>query len=97
MVWAKVDGEPDVDSNSAAAIRGFLVEKGTPGFTASLIEGKLSLRAALTAEIRFEDCAIPADAILPLSGGLRSPSELSQSCPLWNFLGRARGGHGLLR
>ena len=73
VVWAKVDGEPGVDPESADAIRGFLVEKGTPGFTARLIEGKLSLRAALTAELQFTDCALRADALLPRSSGLRSP------------------------
>ena len=39
VVWAKVEGEADVDPDNAGAIRGFLVEKGTPGFTAALIEG----------------------------------------------------------
>jgi glutaryl-CoA dehydrogenase len=73
VVWAKLDGEPGVDPESAGAIRGFLVEKGTPGFNARLIEGKLSLRAALTAEIEFADCILSADALLPQSGGLRSP------------------------
>src|SRR5262245_342655 len=58
VVWAKIDGEPGVDPESADAIRGFLVEKGTPGFSARLIEGKLSLRAALTAELEFNDCAL---------------------------------------
>ena len=73
VVWAKVDGELGVDSEGADAIRGFLVEKGTPGFSARLIEGKLSLRAALTAELEFNDCALSPGALLPLSGGLRSP------------------------
>ncbi|MBA2435505.1 MAG: acyl-CoA dehydrogenase family protein [Chthoniobacterales bacterium] len=73
VVWAKLDGEPGVDAQSSGAIRGFLVEKGTPGFKATLIEGKLSLRAALTAEIELDDCALPPDALLPESGGLRSP------------------------
>lgn len=67
VVWAKVEGD------NAGAIRGFLVEKETPGFTAALIEGKLSLRAALTAELTFKDCAVPADALLPESGGVKSP------------------------
>jgi len=49
------------------------VEKETPGFTAKLIDGKLSLRAALTAELEFKDCVIPANALLPESGGLKSP------------------------
>ncbi len=73
VVWAKLEGEPGVDAQSSGAIRGFLVEKGTPGFKATLIEGKLSLRAALTAEIELDDCALPPDALLPESGGLRSP------------------------
>ena len=73
VVWAKVDGEPGIDPESADAIRGFLVEKGTPGFSARLIQGKLSLRAALTAELEFKDCALSAGALLPQSGGLRSP------------------------
>ena len=73
VVWAKIDGESEVDPESPDAIRGFLVEKGTPGFTARLIEGKLSLRAALTAELEFNDCALSPGALLPLSGGLRSP------------------------
>ena len=75
IVWAKVDGEPDADPQSQSAIRGFLVEKGTPGFHPKLIEGKLSLRVGLTAEIEFADCAIPASALLPESRGLRSPLE----------------------
>jgi glutaryl-CoA dehydrogenase len=73
VVWAKVEGEAGVDPDSAGAIRGFLVEKGTPGFTAKLIEGKLSLRVALTATLEFDDCAIPASALLPQSRGLKSP------------------------
>jgi glutaryl-CoA dehydrogenase len=73
VVWAKVDGESNIDPKTADAIRGFLVEKGTPGFNARLIEGKLSLRAALTAELEFNDCVLPADSLLPKSAGLRSP------------------------
>jgi glutaryl-CoA dehydrogenase len=73
VVWAKFEGEPGVDPNSASAIRGFLVEKGTPGFRAELIEGKLSLRAALTARLTFDNCELPAGALLPESKGLKSP------------------------
>ena len=43
------------------------------GNRSKLIEGKLSLRAALTAELTFDDCAIPADALLPKSAGVKSP------------------------
>lgn len=73
VVWAKVEGEPTVDSSSPDAIRGFLVEKNAPGFSARLIEGKLSLRVALTAELTFNDCTLPPDAMLPKTSGLRSP------------------------
>jgi glutaryl-CoA dehydrogenase len=73
IVWAKVEGDDGIDAESAGAIRGFLVEKGTPGYTTTLIEGKLSLRAALTAELRFDDCDVPASALLPKSGGVKSP------------------------
>jgi glutaryl-CoA dehydrogenase len=73
VVWAKVEAEGEVDPESPNAICGFLVEKGTTGFTSTLIEGKLSLRAALTASLEFKDCLLPASALLPQSGGLKSP------------------------
>ncbi len=73
IVWAKVDGEPGVDPASPSAIRGFLIEKGTPGFSAELIEGKLSLRAANTSRLAFTNCVIPADSLLHASKGLKSP------------------------
>lgn len=63
VVWAKLDGR----------VRGFLVEKGTKGFTAPETKGKLSLRASVTSELVFEDCLIPEENILPGSGGLKSP------------------------
>ena len=63
VVWAKLDGE----------VTGFLVEKDTPGFKANLIKHKMSLRASVTSELVFEDCRIPAENLLPNSGGLRSP------------------------
>lgn len=63
VVWAKLDGE----------IKGFLVEKGTKGFQAPEMTGKHSLRASVTSELVFQDCHIPADNLLPKSGGLKSP------------------------
>ncbi len=63
VVWAKLDGR----------VRGFLVEKGTKGFSAPETKGKLSLRASVTSELVFEDCLIPEENILPNSGGLKSP------------------------
>ena len=70
IVWATV-----AETSDQQAIRGFLVEKGVPGFKPTLIEGKLSLRVGLTAEIELKDCAVPSDALLPESRGLRSPLE----------------------
>ena len=63
VVWAKLDG----------AIRGFIVEKGTKGFSAPEIKGKLSLRASITGELAFDDCLIPEENILPDVTGLRGP------------------------
>ena len=63
VVWAKLENK----------VRGFIVEKGTKGFNTNIIEGKFSLRASDTAELIFEDCEIPAENLLPLSDGLKSP------------------------
>jgi glutaryl-CoA dehydrogenase len=63
VVWAKLEGE----------VRGFLVEKGTGGFSAPEMKGKHSLRASVTSELIFQDCEIPEENILPKSGGLKSP------------------------
>jgi len=54
-----------VFAKTADGVRGFLVEKGTEGFTAPLIERKWSLRASVTSELVFEDCLLPEDALLP--------------------------------
>jgi glutaryl-CoA dehydrogenase len=63
VVWAKLDD----------TIRGFLVEKGTPGFQVQTIKGKFSLRASDTAELVFDECEIPEENILPDTDGLKSP------------------------
>src|SRR5579872_4777689 len=92
VVWAKVDGEPGVDPTSPAAIRGFLVEARSPGFTADLIEGKLSLRAANTSRLAFTNCLVPADSLLPLSHGLKSPLQCLNHARYgiaWGVLGAA--------
>ncbi len=68
VVWAKTNGDP-----SDKSIRGFIVPKGTAGFTSKDQKGKLSLRASDTSELVFSDVELPADAILPKSGGLKSP------------------------
>jgi glutaryl-CoA dehydrogenase len=68
IVWAKTGAVDD-----ASGIRGFIVPTATPGYTAKDQEGKLSLRASDTSEIHLEDVRLPADAVLPKSGGLKSP------------------------
>ncbi|MDB4898230.1 MAG: acyl-CoA dehydrogenase protein [Gemmatimonadetes bacterium] len=68
VVWAKTNGDP-----SDKSIRGFIVPTDSKGFTAKDQKGKLSLRASDTSELVFQDVHLPADAILPGSGGLKSP------------------------
>jgi len=63
VVWAKLDG----------VVRGFLVEKGTPGFSSPEIHSKLSLRASITSELVFEDVRVPAGNLLPGIEGLKGP------------------------
>src|SRR5215468_1612171 len=63
VVWAKLDG----------VIRGFLVERGTKGFSTSEHKGKMSLRASVTSQLAFEDCRVPAESILPGVEGLKGP------------------------
>jgi len=68
VVWAKTNGDA-----SDGSIRGFIVPTDTTGFKAKDQKGKLSLRASDTSELSFQDVHLPADAILPGSGGLKSP------------------------
>src|SRR6266852_3292552 len=68
IVWAKTGALDDVES-----IRGFLVPTDTKGFSAKDQKGKLSLRASDTSELVLQDVKVPKDAILPKSGGLKSP------------------------
>jgi glutaryl-CoA dehydrogenase len=63
IVWAKLDNE----------VRGFIVEKGTKGFSTRETKHKLSLRASVTSELLFDDCLIPEENILENSKGLKSP------------------------
>jgi glutaryl-CoA dehydrogenase len=63
VVWAKLNGD----------IRGFVVERGTPGFTTSRIGDKLSLRASVTGDIGLNDCVVPEENLLPGVRGLKGP------------------------
>jgi glutaryl-CoA dehydrogenase len=68
VVWAKTNGDA-----SDSSIRGFVVPTNTKGFKAKDQKGKLSLRASDTSELVFQDVGLPAEALLPKSGGLKSP------------------------
>jgi glutaryl-CoA dehydrogenase len=68
VVWAKTNGDP-----SDKSIRGFIVPSESKGFSAKDQKGKLSLRASDTSELVFQDVELPAYALLPKSGGLKSP------------------------
>lgn len=62
VVWAKLNG----------VVKGFLVEKGTKGYTAPEMKGKHSLRASITSELIFQDVFVPENNLLPNSDGLKS-------------------------
>src|SRR5271165_2164187 len=66
IIWAKVENENN-------KIRGFLVETNRPGFSAQDIHGKWSLRASVTSGLSLQDVHVPADHLLPGTGGLKSP------------------------
>jgi len=83
VVWAKTDD----------GVRGFIVPRGTPGFSTQDIHRKLSLRASVTSELIFEDCRLPADAVLPDVRGLRGPLSCLDEARygiLWGAVGAAR-------
>ena len=62
LVWARTED----------GIRGFLVERGTPGFTSQEIHGKLSMRASVTSSLALQGCRVPDAAMLPGAKGLKS-------------------------
>jgi glutaryl-CoA dehydrogenase len=67
LVWAKTEGD------DPRSIRGFLVERGAPGFSAPEMQGKFSLRASVTSELILEECFVSDENVLPGTGGLKSP------------------------
>ncbi|OLD47030.1 MAG: acyl-CoA dehydrogenase, partial [Gemmatimonadetes bacterium 13_1_40CM_2_60_3] len=68
IIWAKTGKISDAES-----IRGFIVPTNTKGFSAKDQKGKLSLRASDTSELVLQDVHVPKNALLPKSGGLKSP------------------------
>ena len=83
VVWAQTDD----------GIRGFVVPTSTPGFTATKIQRKLSLRASVTAELSFDDLRLPGDAVFPEVRGLKGPLSCLNEARygiLWGAVGAAR-------
>ena len=83
VVWAKLDGK----------IRGFIVERGTKGFSTPKIEGKLSLRASITGEIVLEGALVPEENLLPNVKGLAGPFgclNMARYGIAWGAIGRGR-------
>ena len=84
IVWARTDD---------GAIRGFIVEKGLPGFSAPEIHKKLSLRASVTSELVLQDVRVPDENLLPGATTLRGPlSCLSEARYgiVWGAVGSGR-------
>jgi len=82
IVWARTD----------EGIRGFLVEKGTPGFSSSEIHGKMSMRVSVTSSLAMTDCRVPASAMLPGAQGLKGPLACLSQARFgigWGVLGAA--------
>jgi glutaryl-CoA dehydrogenase len=82
VVWARTDD----------GVRGFLVPRETPGFSTKDIERKLSLRASVTSELAFDECRLPADAVLPGVTGMRGPLSCLNEARfgiVWGVMGAA--------
>ena len=89
VVWAKVR---DDSSDDDGAVRGFLVERGTDGFTAPKTKHKMSLRASLTGEIVLQDAFVPESRAFPDVRGLKGPFTCLNSARygiVWGALGAA--------
>jgi glutaryl-CoA dehydrogenase len=82
VIWAKLDG----------TIRGFLVERGTKGYSTRPIEGKLSLRASITGEVVLDGAIVPEENLLPGAKGLAGPFACLNSARygiVWGAMGAA--------
>jgi glutaryl-CoA dehydrogenase len=83
IIWARVDD----------TVRGFIVERGTRGFSARDVTRKLSLRASVTSELSLESVRVPAEAVLPGVTGLRGPLSCLNEARFgiaWGTMGAAR-------
>ena len=85
VVWAKSEAHE-------GKIRGFIVERGTKGFSTPKIEGKLSLRASITGEIVLDEAFVPEENMLPNASGLSGPFGCLNKARFgiaWGVLGAA--------
>lgn len=83
VVWARTE----------EGIRGFLVPRETEGFSTKDIHRKVSLRASVTSELAFDDCRLPADAVLPGVTGMKGPLSCLSEARYgisWGSMGAAR-------
>ncbi|MEY4997255.1 MAG: hypothetical protein RLY59_659 [Actinomycetota bacterium] len=83
IVWAMTD----------EGVRGFIVPTDTPGFVATVIDGKLAMRASIQCDIELTDVRLPADAILPGAQGLSGPFGCLNEARygiIWGAMGAAR-------
>jgi glutaryl-CoA dehydrogenase len=86
IIWAATD----------EGIRGFIVPTSTPGFTATAIPAKLSMRASIQCDIELDEVRVPGDALLPGGRGLRGPFECLNEARYgisWGVLGAARDSY----
>src|SRR6202043_823287 len=88
VVWAR--------SSEDGQVNGFVVEKGTPGYQARVIEGKISLRSVWQAEITLEDVRVPAANRLPGARSFKDTSRVlatTRSTCAWAALGHATAAY----
>ncbi|UOQ90412.1 acyl-CoA dehydrogenase family protein [Agromyces endophyticus] len=93
VVWARVEDPSGEFGEGARAVRGFIVPTSTPGFTATAIDGKLSMRASVQCDIDLDGVRLPADALLPGAAGLSGPFGCLNEARygiVWGAMGAAR-------
>jgi glutaryl-CoA dehydrogenase len=95
-MWITNGGLADIAvvwANTEQGIRGFLVPRGTAGFSTTDIHKKMSLRASITSELHFDDVRLPAGAVLPGVSGLKGPLSCLTEARYgiaWGVTGAAR-------
>ncbi|MET0726299.1 MAG: acyl-CoA dehydrogenase family protein [Leifsonia sp.] len=88
VIWARA-----TDADGSTTVRGFLVPTGTDGFTATPIDGKLSMRASIQCDVILDGVRVPASAMLPKARGLSGPFSCLNEARygiVWGAMGAAR-------